>query len=80
MGGEPAAALGMVKVRSGTKRGVIFKIKIVLLIKKYTPQDIEKPTKSMEKENIVVTQEQKKKQWSLAVYFFPISLAWIVSD
>lgn len=80
MGGEPAAALGTVKVRSGTKRGVIFKIKIVLLIKKYTPQDIEKPTKSMEKENIVVTQEQKKKQWPLAVYFFPISFAWIVSD
>lgn len=62
MGGEPAAALGTVKVRSGAKQGVIFKIKIVLLIKKYTPQDIEKPTKSMEKENIMVTvREQKNK-------------------
>lgn len=82
VGGEPAAALGTVKVRSGTKRGVIFKIKIVLLIKKYTPQDIEKPTKSMEKENIMVTQSGNKKanQWPLAVYFFPISFAWIVSD
>lgn len=62
VGGEPAAALGTVKVRSGAKQGVIFKIKIVLLIKKYTPQDIEKPTKSMEKENITVTvREQKNK-------------------